>query len=87
MWVYNVPRWLFFNRSSFVIFGILSCLFIAVLWSPAGKGLPLGSPVYAVFLCFLSLSHVVFRCGTWLYEALIFAFFLTFSIILMSCEK
>ena len=30
---------------------ILSCLFLAALWSPTGKGWPLGSLVCDVFLC------------------------------------
>ena len=37
---------------------MLSCLFIAALRSPAGKGQPLGSPVCDVFFCF-----VTFPCG------------------------
>ena len=31
---------------------MLSCLFIAALWSPAGKGWALGSLMCGVFLCF-----------------------------------
>ena len=34
------------------MFGRLSCLFIVALWSPAGKGWPLGSLVCYVLLCF-----------------------------------
>ena len=34
------------------LFVKLSCLFIAALASPAGKGWPLGSLVCDVFLCF-----------------------------------
>ena len=34
------------------MFGMLSCLFIAALWSPTGKGLHLGSLVCVVFLYF-----------------------------------
>ena len=35
------------------VFVMLSCLFIAALWSPAGIGLtPLGFLVYDVLLCF-----------------------------------
>ena len=35
------------------VFVILSCLSLAALWSPAGKGLsPFGSLVCDVFLCF-----------------------------------
>ena len=33
------------------VFVILFCLFLAVLWSPAGQA-PLGSLVCDVFLCF-----------------------------------
>ena len=41
------------------VFIIMTCLFIAALWSPAGKGLTsLGSLVYDVSLCF-----VPFPCG------------------------
>ena len=41
------------------VFVILSCLFIAALWPPAGKGfLPLGSLICDVFLCFF-----LFPCG------------------------
>ena len=32
---------------------MLSCLFIAALWSPDGKGEPFGYLVCDVFLCFL----------------------------------
>ena len=58
---------------------MLSCLFIAALWSPAVKGWPLGSCLWCIIV-FLSLSHVVYwvRCGTWLYRFLIFAAFIPF---------
>ena len=36
----------------YLLFVMLSCLFIAALWSPAGKGDSLGSLVCDVFLCF-----------------------------------
>ena len=44
------------------VFVMLSRLFIAVLGSPAGKGLT----SWLTFVMFLSLSHVVswVRCGT-----------------------
>ena len=48
-----------------LVFLMLSRLFIAALWSPAGKGLT--SWFFLVmFIVFLLLSHVVFwvRCGT-----------------------
>ena len=41
------------------MFIILSCLFIAALWSPAGKRVSLGSLVCGVFLCF---SHFPMCC-------------------------
>ena len=47
---------------------MVSCMFISALWSPAGTGLPLGSLVCAVFLCFChfpmwcSVSGVVLDC-------------------------
>ena len=78
--------WQFQGGTSFVdhlrflclVFLILSCLFIAALWSPAGKGLT-SWLLLMMFIVFLLLSHVVFsvRCGTWLYCFLIFAVFLT----------
>ena len=47
-----------------LVFVMLSCLFIAALWSPAGKGLT--SWLSFVMFVFLSLSHVVswVRCGS-----------------------
>ena len=41
------------------VFAIMSCLFLAALWSPVGKGLSLGSLVCDVFLCFY---HFLMRC-------------------------
>ena len=56
---------------------MFSRLFIAALWSPAGKGI--SWLLFVMFIVFLLPSHVVywFRCGTWLYHFLIFAVFLT----------
>ena len=47
------------------VFVMPSCLFIAALWSPSGKGLTLAG-LYVKFSCVLSLSHVMswVRCGT-----------------------
>ena len=55
-------------------------LFIAALWSPAGKVMT--SWLLLVVFIFLLLSHVVswVRCGTRLYRFLIFASFLTLNI-------
>ena len=48
-----------------IVFVMLLRLFIAALWSPAGKGLT-SWPSFVMFNCVLSLSHVVslVRCGT-----------------------
>ena len=64
LWVFFVC---FVCFVSFV-FLMLSCLFIAALWSPAGKGLTswlLLVMFIVCFLFFLLLSHVVSwaRCG------------------------
>ena len=60
------------------VFVILSCLYLAALWSPAGKGLTSWLSCLWCFLEFLSLSHMVpwVRCWTWMYWFLIYAFFL-----------
>ena len=44
---------------------MLLCLFIAALWSPAGKGLTSWF-LFVMFIVVLLLSHVVswVRCGT-----------------------
>ena len=44
---------------------MLLCLFIAALWSPAGKGLT-SWLLFVMFIVVLLLSHVVswVRCGT-----------------------
>ena len=57
-------------------------LFICALWSPAGKGLTswLSFVVsYCEFVTFPLLSWV--RCGTWLYQFLIFAPLLTLKVL------
>ena len=48
-----------------LVFAMLSCLFIAALWSPAGKELT-SLLLFVMFNCVLALSHVVFwvRCST-----------------------
>ena len=58
---------------------MLYCLFIAALWSPAGKGLTSCLSCVWCFLVFLSHSHVVswVGCGVWFYRFLIFAFILS----------
>ena len=77
-----------------LVFVMLLRLFIAALWSPAGKGLT--SCLWCLSV-FLSLSHVVswVRCGTWLYRFLIFATFLSLisisysvvqSLLFQNCE-
>ena len=77
----------YFFCGSFVflclVFLMLLLLFIAALWSPAGKGLT-SWLLLMMFIVFLLLSHVVswVRCGTWLYYFLIFASVLTMS----NCE-
>ena len=45
---------------------MLTCLFIAALWTPAGKGLTSWLSCMFCFIVFLSLSHIVslVRCGT-----------------------
>ena len=62
-----------------LVFAILTRLFIAALWSTAGKRLT-SWLLYVMFIVFLLLSHVVswVRCGTRWYHSLIFAVFLTF---------
>ena len=63
-----------------LVFVILSRLFIAALWPPAGKRL--SSWLLCVMSVILSLFHVVswIRCGTWSYIFLIVAVFLTFTL-------
>ena len=63
-----------------IMFVMLSCLFIAALWSPVGKGLT-SLLSYVVLNCIFVTSHVVsrVRCDTWLYRFLIFVPFLTLT--------
>ena len=67
--------WICFVNLCFV-FVLLSCLFIAALWSPAGKGLTLAL-LNVMFYC----NFVTFRCGVLgqLYRFLIFASLLTLN--------
>ena len=46
-------------------FVMLSCLFIAALWSPEGKGMTSGL-LFVMFIVILLLSHLESwdRCGT-----------------------
>ena len=48
-----------------LVFVIVSCLFIAALWSPEGKGLT-SWLLFVMFIVILLLSHLVSldRCGT-----------------------
>ena len=49
----------------YFVFVILSCLFLEALWSPAGKGLTLGSLVCDFSCVFVTFLYVVWvRCGT-----------------------
>ena len=41
-----------------LVFVMLSCLFIAALWSPEGKGLT-SWLLFVMFIVILSLSHLV----------------------------
>ena len=87
--------WPFQGGTSFVdhlyylclVIVIFLRLFIAALWSPAGKGLT-SLLLFVMFIVVLLLSHVVFwvRCGTWFYRFLIFAIFLTFTILTFSLK-
>ena len=61
-----------------LVFYMLSRLFISALWSPEGIGLT-SWLLFVMFIVILLLSHFVSwdRCGTWLYQFLILAIFLT----------
>ena len=77
----TVPRRYFFvDHLCYLslVFVMLSRLFIAALWSPAGKGLT-SWLLFVMSNCDYVIFHVVswVRCGTWLYWSLIFAVFLT----------
>ena len=54
-----------FCYLSLMLYIILSCLFLAALWSPAGKELTSWFSCIRRILVFLSLSHIVSwaRCG------------------------
>ena len=69
-----------------LVFVMLSRLFIAVLWSPEGKGLS-SWLLYVVFIVILLLSHLesCYRCGTWLWRFLILAVFLTSFVKMPHC--
>ena len=62
---------------------MLSCLFIAALWSPEGKGMT-SQLLFVMFIVILLLSHLVSwdRCVCSLYRFLILAVFLTFTMYL-----
>ena len=47
------------------VFVMLSCLFLAALWSPAGKGLT-SWVLFVVFSCVWSFAYLMFgiQCGT-----------------------
>ena len=49
----------------YLVFVMLSRLFIATLWSPEGKGLT-SWLLFVMFIMILLLSHLVswYRCGT-----------------------
>ena len=66
---------------TYFVFDMLLRIFIATLWSSAGKGLT-SWLVFVMLNCVFSLYHVVswVRCGTWLYRYLIFAAFLTLNV-------
>ena len=63
-----------------LVFGMLSRLVIAALWSPEGIGLT-SWLLFVMFIVILLLSHLVswYRCGTWLYQFLFLAVFLTLN--------
>ena len=64
-----------------LVFVMLSCLLIAALWSPEGKGLA-SWLLFVMFIVILLLSHLVScdRCGALLYRFLILAVFLTLTV-------
>ena len=70
-------------------FVMLSCLFIAALWSSAVKRLTSWLSCMWCFLVFLSLYHVVswVRCETWLYRFMIFTFLLTLKILVRTPQE
>ena len=72
----TVPRRCFFYGHFLIftfhvfVFVMLSCLFLAALWSPAEIWLTSWFSCVLCFHVFLSLSHIMsrVRCGTWLYR-------------------
>ena len=62
------------------VFVMLSCLFIAALWSPERKELT-SWLLFVMFIVILLLSHLVSwdRRGSWLYRFLILAVFFYFK--------
>ena len=78
--------WPFQGGTSFIdhfcylclVFVMFSRLSIAALWSPEGKGLN-SWLLFVMFIVIWLLSHFISwdRCGTWLYQFLIIAVFLT----------
>ena len=88
IFLHTVPRllWILFCYLC-CVFVMLSCLFIATLWSPAGRAnlLPL---LHVMFSCvFVIFPMWCPRCGAWLYRFLIFAFLLTLLIDLFTHFK
>ena len=79
----SIPRRCFFCGPCFlfVFRVILSCLFLAALWSPAGKGL---NSWHSCMWCLLVFWHspfdVMVKWGIWLSGFLIVVFFFTFII-------
>ena len=65
---------------------MLSCLFIAALWSPAGKGLNSWRSCIYSFVVFLSLSHVVYGLGVVLVASIPDLCLLTYFYILHACH-
>ena len=49
------------------VFAMLSCMFLAALLSPAGKGLTSWLSCVLCFIVCLSLSHIVSKSGVSLY--------------------
>ena len=77
----RLPKRYFFCGSFvllWLVYVMLSRLFIAALWSPEGKGLT-SWLLFVMLIVILLLSHLVSwdMCGTWLYRFLILAVFLT----------
>ena len=64
----------------YLMFVMLSRLFIAALWSPVGKWLT-SRLLFVMFIVILLLSYLVSwdRCGIRLYRILILAAFLAFN--------